>query len=620
MKKLIYLIAGLSFSVYTYGSSPSNRETLIARADSLYAQADIYFDQQDSASLFRDLSAALSVYQSLQDTNSIANVTNDFGYYYYFYGDFEKSISYYRKALVLDEAQRDTIAIIGRHYNIGSAFNKLGQFVPALEHLMQGWELAKKINRAKSMAMVSNSLANLFRQYEQYDDAAYYFHLSLHYSRQEEDSMRVAFVLNNLGQLHKYQQNYDSALYYYLKALHFKQALGNDRSMASTQANLGELYLLQDSLKKAGAYLQTARDTFQKNLDTYNLAWVSNILTKLYLKQQAILPARAMLDSVQLYLQQELDARQERMIYFENEYQWHQVQGQLAKALEYYRRWAEMRDSLFNEEHLKVQQIQASYQLRQEEQARQLAENQTLIANVETQRQRSIALGIALLLGISIGVGLILYKKNQEISSLNSQNELLVREQHHRVNNHLQALSGMLGMQSRRLNEQNAREIITESELRLQAIGLIHRHLYASSIPHIHMKVYLEELVGEILRCYGISARLDLQIEDIVLDERQAIPIGLIVNELVTNACKYAFADHTDPLLSLRLTSDDQQLGHLIVKDNGSGLDPKKLEEKGTFGIQLIQMQAKQLQAYAAFKQEQGLRYTLTFKIHKLYE
>lgn len=614
MKKPALSVVFLYLALFCFVQTEASEEKLRQQADSLYQKAKYHFQQQDSIALFGSLSDALEIYQFLQDTNSIANVTNDFGYYYYFFGDFDKSIDYYRKALVLDEAAGDTIAVIGRHYNISGAYSKLGQFVPAMEHLMQGLELAKKIRRAKSLAMINNSLGGIFRNMEQYDPAAYHYHQSLSSALQIQDSLRASYTLNNLGMLHQELRNYDSARYYYLLALDYKQAVADIRAQANTMTSLGDLYLQQDSLQEAEPYFLDAQHVYQENADTYRLAWVSNKLARLYLRQQKMDQARSVLDSVRFYLQQELDARQERLFYLENETLWHEARGNPATALNFHKQWAVLRNSLFNEDKLKVQQIQSAYLLQQEEQARQLAQQEARLAQAESRRQMVITIAVSVILGIIIGLSLLLYRQYLRIERLSSKNELLLKELHHRVKNNLQVLSSMLRMQARRLQEKLAKDAMTESELRVQAMSLIHRRLYGASLTEVPMKSYLEELIQEIKSCYGCTARLDMQIEDVVLDDRQAVPIGLIVNEVVSNACKYAFPDHPNPELKVRLVNREADSYQLSLHDNGPGLELDEMKRKRTFGLELIMLQAEQIYARATFTNQQGSLFTLHFR------
>lgn len=596
-------------------------------ADSLFQQAEIHFSQQDSFALFRELNEALQISIKLCDSANISDMLNSHGYYHYFYGNYRRSLTYYQQALAIDKVIQDTVKMIGRLYNIGEAHNKLGLFVNALENLQQALRLAEAINRTKSLAMVSNSIGGLFSNNYQNVRALEYYHQSLFYYFKIPDSLGAAYVLNNLGMLFQKQGNYDSASFYYQKALAYKESVADERSSAITKTNLGELCFLLDSLDRAETYLLSALNTFNQREDTYRQAWAGNKLVTLYLIQKKYSLVRAYLDSIKHHLV-ELDARQERLTYLENEAIWQEANGKAEVALDFHKQWASLRDSLFNEDRLKVTQMQAAYELKQEEQAKLLAQQQTQLAQKETRKQKTRVIAIALVLGIFIGLALILYQLFRKNERLSHKNELLVREQHHRVKNNLQVLSSMLNMQSRRMQEKNAKNAMTESQLRVQAMSLIHRRLYGTQLSQISMKNYMEELIQEIISCFGCSPLLDMKIADVVLDIKQAVPIGLIVNEVVSNACKYAFPDHANPQLKVRLCSADEKHYQLSLQDNGPGLESPGLEtpdlfqterpsegmdQRKSFGMELIHLQADQIRAKVSFENQQGTLFILKF-------
>jgi len=622
MKKLTTTCLLLCLSLHVL-AQPEAEASLRPRADSLYQQAKTYFQQQDSVGLFRDLGKSLQIYVSLQDSAEISNTLNDYGFHYYFYGDFAQAIAYYQRALAIDRQMADTVRMIGRLYNIGGSYSKQGLSVPALEYLQQALELAEAIGRTKSLAMVSNSMANVLTNHLQYSEATAYFHQSLSHYRSLQDSLGASYVLNNLGRLYQDQQQYDSAAYYLQQALTYKQAVASERSVANTLTNLGKLSLQQGDHRQAETYLRPAFRTFCQEQDTYRQVWSANMLSQLYLQTGQYERARHYLNRVRQSLDS-MEAREERLVYLENEAAWQEAQGKPTLALAYHRQWAALRDSLFHEDRLQVVQMQADYLMKQQEQARALAEQEkvlaqqeVLLARAEARQQRLITFGTAALLLIFVGLAALLYEQNrrikaqnEEISRLSEHNAWLVREQHHRVKNHLQMLANMLSIQSHRLEEGHAQLVIQESQLRVQAISLIHRRLYGREFTRVAMRSYLEEVARNVIDAFGLPVVLELRIDEVQLDDRQAVPLGLIVNELVTNACKYGLPLAEDPRLLLRFWSDNGQDYQLLVHDNGPGV-PELMNK--SFGMELIELQTEQLYGKSRFERRDGLLFLLQF-------
>jgi two-component sensor histidine kinase len=181
------------------------------------------------------------------------------------------------------------------------------------------------------------------------------------------------------------------------------------------------------------------------------------------------------------------------------------------------------------------------------------------------------------------------HEKNQKIS-------LLLNEIHHRVNNNLQTISSLLYLQSSYMTDVEAKEAVAKGQQRVASLALIHRNLYNSgNHSSINMHEYLSSLTDYLENAYknDKDIRVNLNVEDKELVVEEAIPLGLITNELITNAYKYAFNNNKAGTLDITFSMDENSKFTLIVKDSGPG---KKDDFEG-FGSQLITLLTKQLNA-----------------------
>ena len=181
------------------------------------------------------------------------------------------------------------------------------------------------------------------------------------------------------------------------------------------------------------------------------------------------------------------------------------------------------------------------------------------------------------------------------------EREVMLREIHHRVKNNIQIISSLLRLQARRLDNEQAREALTESQNRIRSMALIHEKLYQTGdLARIEMADYLENTVGHLVSVYrGASGRVASCVEarGVSLDINQAIPIGLIVNELVTNALKHAFPGGRDGDLLVRLAGAEPGKMELTVRDSGIGLsDPGLLQGGSTLGLQIVHDLVRQIE------------------------
>jgi two-component sensor histidine kinase len=188
-----------------------------------------------------------------------------------------------------------------------------------------------------------------------------------------------------------------------------------------------------------------------------------------------------------------------------------------------------------------------------------------------------------------------------QISESLREKEVLLKEIHHRVKNNLQIISSLLSLQSEYIKDDAMLKIFKESQHRVRSMALIHEKLYQSkNLAEINFAEYIRELTMQLVRSfglttYGIAVQQDL--ENISLGIDQAIPCGIVVNELVTNALRYAFPGRQSGLIEVSLRSRPDNRIELSVKDNGVGMPPSiDLETADTLGLTLVRMLVDQLQ------------------------
>ena len=173
------------------------------------------------------------------------------------------------------------------------------------------------------------------------------------------------------------------------------------------------------------------------------------------------------------------------------------------------------------------------------------------------------------------------------------EKEVLLQEIHHRVKNNMQIISSLLNLQSRKLSDPKVVEIFQESRSRIRAMALIHEKLYQSrNLAQVNLAEYIESLYLHLYHMYGVDSskvKINMDVQEIFLDINTAIPIGLVINELVSNAVKHAFPNGSQGEISLKLSSGDNGGRCLLVKDNGVGLpEGYDIHNPETLGMQLV--------------------------------
>ncbi len=214
----------------------------------------------------------------------------------------------------------------------------------------------------------------------------------------------------------------------------------------------------------------------------------------------------------------------------------------------------------------------------------------------------------------------ILKEKNAKISETLAINEILLKETHHRVKNNLQIVSSLLNMQSNFLKDENSKQIIEDSQNRIKSMSLIHQQLYQGKhITSVEISSYFAKLLDNLCLSYGINNKntdMQISIENMLLDVDTAVPLGLILNELISNAFKHGI-NTENGCFSLIFRLKNKKELELIVKDNGKGFDNKK-EKKASYGMKLIQILSKKLRAKIHFINDNGLEVRLLIKKFKI--
>lgn len=312
-----------------------------------------------------------------------------------------------------------------------------------------------------------------------------------------------------------------------------------------------------------------------------------------------------------------------RILFFQEQAVLHEKRGQPVLArdrwLDYYR----LRDSLHNAaRYYMVLEVERKFQTKEKEKELNTAiAGQAAQKRLLQQRRRTI---ILLMTGAVILAALcfLLYRfyrarniQAQLLAKKNHQVETLVRELHHRVKNNLQVVSSLMALQVSRLDDDSARKALEEGRSRVDAMALIHQKLYMDEeLAAVDMNVYLQTLATMLASSYGYTAdhiSIKVELKQPLLDVDHAMPLGLMVNELLSNAFKHSFPVTASPHADLSLTEEQGRL-ILRIADNGPGVaDVQVLEKSNSFGFKLVRLLTAQLNGTMHITVSNGLIFTI---------
>ena len=199
------------------------------------------------------------------------------------------------------------------------------------------------------------------------------------------------------------------------------------------------------------------------------------------------------------------------------------------------------------------------------------------------------------------------------------EKEVLLKEIHHRVKNNMQVISSLLQLQAQYIEDEPTLALFEESQTRIHSMALIHEQLYQSEhLDRIDLPPYVQNLVANLYQSFGCgntAIQFNLNLDPIYLNIETAIPCGLIINELVSNSLKYAFAQSSVGEINIDFHKINSQEFQLIIQDNGSGFPAGfDVENAETLGLRLVRMLAYQLEATIAIDSQCGTCYNIIFQ------
>ncbi len=529
---------------------------------------------------------------------------------------------------------------LARYYSIYSA----GNLEKAEKILQEVRQLAEENKDSDSEAYILTLEGIFLYKREKFDKALKKQFAALEIS-QSDDQIELPMNYDWIGTILSAKNNFDEAAGYFQKSIDIRTKQG--RKSPKTYQRLARAYANQEMYDEATeAINQSIADAkAQKStlIEGTSLATKADILQKLGRHQEAIdlltqsyqLRQKSMTQVHQITLLTRLGISHtavgeyaEAETYLEQALLLakqdsspgliHQVlramitldesRGDDQSALTHYPELIQAIDSFYDVENTeKFTRLYTELNVAQKE--NEILQQEIELKREKEKRNRTYGL-LALLSALLVAGAYVLRRKlkyekeitaqNEIITKALKEKEILLKEIHHRVKNNLQMVSSLLRIQSRSIKDVKAKEAIQEGRSRVHSMSLIHQNLYKKdNLTGIELKQYLPKLAKDLLVNYQYEEKdieLGLNVDDLKLDVESMIPIGLIVNELMTNCLKYAFEGKESGRIDIQCVEQDGKL-ILEVKDDGVGLDQERINQGDSFGHSLIQAFQDKLEA-----------------------
>ncbi len=507
----------------------------------------------------------------------------------------------------LGDRRKEATAFIELHH----IHRDLGNLTTANQYYLTALKIFEELGRKDDMAASYAQEASLLMLEGQYQQSVNEYLKSIQIYLELKDTFMTNVIRVNVGETYRLYEKHDSA------ALFLKKALEDNYSKDEIvegygTGNLGMVYYALDRLDSARSLLEQSISILEPLGDVYSVTVYEFELGKVFVAQgDRIAGEEKMLKAYEVALQEGLkeqvrDFSQHLAEYFAGNEDYR-------VALAYQRQYETYKDSLINIDNVrKVEQLRGQHQVEQRE-----SEITFLSELNKSQRTTLWVVGSgSVILLVLLG---LLYRNNQEKKKANEalakrekEKGLLLSELNHRTKNNLNMISSLLNLQSNELGDEPAAEAVRQGRYRVDSLALIHQKLYKEDYSSIHMEQYLQELLEHLNESFDPDVTMDATILPEAMKVDRAIPLALIVNELVTNALKYGKAPNGDSLIrvSLEAVGTDYRL---CIRDNGPGMPEPQLDELSSFGLKLIYSLTDQLEGTLYFRNVNGAEWTITF-------
>lgn len=521
------------------------------------------YENSDSALYYGYLALQIGTQNKIKaKKTTIANTYGTLGIIYDVEGDKQKAVDNYLQSLEILKAEQDTSGIAIASNNIGALFHTMEEHEKALAYFQQSFEMELSVS---DTAGAIGSLINIsvcYKNLNESDKAKQLLRQAQSLSQAKDDTLAMQ-IHNNFGANYLHKQQLDSALNSFETAIVFADRSGNNYDQSTSFENIARIHLMQGNGRLARKNIRLALDIAEEGQFFTLLINAYETAFEVYLHQQEI-------DSAFL---------------FKN-------------------RFESLRDSIRGQENMKrVDEIEAQYQLSEKERA--LLEKDLKIAegeNAEIFYLGTLIFSLLLIVTIAL-ITFLKVRSNRELRSKNrliraalDEKEILMREIHHRVKNNIQSIKSIINIQKRKSKNPEVVEHLNLTLNRVNTMAIIHQRLYKQeSIQEVTTTTYFSDLIKEAVRIYHFKEsdlELNNTIDQVHLDLDTLFTLGLIINELVTNSCKYGVSEDGKLRLWFSLRAQENQL-QLEFKDGGK--EKESPEESSSVGSTLIQALVRKL-------------------------
>lgn len=569
---------------------------------------------------------ALVLSEKIGFRKGIADALNMKGVAWVEQGNYSRALEFYQRSLEISREINDKRGLASAYNNIALIHYNVGSFGKALENFELAVKLNKETGNKRWLANNYNNIGNVYADKKEEDLALenYLRAKKIKTAIEQTADPQFANIENNIGNIYFSKQQYVLAMDYFNNALKIRNRIGDKRGLATSGVSIGSVFLElmkseKDSLKrdtlykKALANFNDARALYLEIGDEFGNAFLALNFGSVYILNKNTQAARKEL-TVALEAFKEMNANDFSKDVCQLLSQCDSIDGNWKGAYEYHRLYKQFSDSIFSEENSrKLAEMTTLFETQKKEER---------IGQLESERNKTrlFIIVFLVLLVVLLVVGKRAYDNKKKIAEFmkteNERKEVLIQEVHHRINNNLQIISSLLTLQAGSANDEKLNEYLKESQNRIQSLSSLHELLYQADSPlKVNIREYFEKILDFHRNVLPDNIILKTEIANVGFGTRTAVSLALIVNEVITNSLKHAFAGSQGGIISIVLQrAEGSEVNWLLrISDSGKGLPLKTEERRKSLGLRLVSIMTRQLGGDLKVYNNPGATFDVTF-------
>lgn len=580
-------------------------EYYFGKALQLKTRAEFYSSDVDSAIIYGNRS--LEILKNYPDSVEYFLAEYNQGNFYLSKDDHIQALIQFKKAAKIIEENFETYVLVDKsmvnvnqaycHASIGIVLDDLGDYDGAIRSYNKALKITYKISTWESEMLRANVLTNMGVAYvnlKDYQMAESYAVASMEKKKNLNQESSIGYSYQLMARAAYGRAKFELAIKYLDLSDKKFEILNNQDEIDRNKFLRAKCDIAVGNYDEALKILKGIEDVFLNRFSKADQAEFYEVLSSVYAGKSDLEKANDYL-IITLKLRKELDVKNDMRIVYE------------------FVDFIEHKEVQLNE---KIQNLK-------NKQAKEKLEMQ-----IENDKEKEVWIYTLFLVSILCLVLIIMvissaYRKNRktnkDLSDSIEENKILFKEVHHRVKNNFQIISSLLNLQHGIEENERGKKVLTDAQGRIQSMSLVHELLYRKNdVKRIEFKAYAEELVSSIFKSLtDVSTNItyNVQCQDESFDLEVAVPIGLMLNEAITNSVKYAFQNQETGHIDIVLTKSGVNL-KLEIKDNGKGIPAQYLEGRSeTLGLELMNILSEQLNGQLKISNENGAKIEMFFSV-----